>query len=395
MSPRRIIIVGGGFGGVRLALNLSNDTRFDVKLISDHTYFEYHAALYRSATGRSPLEVAIPLKDFFENSKNIEVVNDQITDINPDKKQSLGVSGSTWTYDVLVLAVGSVTAYYQIRGLKKYSYGVKSIHEALELKRHLHDSLIKGYEENDYVVVGAGATGVELAAELTAYLSDIRRRHQLPERSFRINLIEAGSRVMPLLPASFSRRVQRRLKRLGVNLYLGMAVKSESYKSLKLPTGSIDTRTVVWTAGMTNNPLFAQHAFFKLTKGNKVEVDDHLQAVNDVFIIGDSAATKFSGMAQTALHDANYLADNLKRVAAGKPPQRYQPKRPIYAIPVGPRWSAVRWGRAEIYGRIGWLLRRVADLRLYWRFLPLKKALSIWNYGIEIEEDCEICAGSG
>ena len=394
MSPRKVIIVGGGFGGVRLALKLSGDKRFDVRLISEHTYFEYHAALYRSATGRSPLEVAIPLRDFFEDSPNVEVLSQKITHIEPGHKFVEDEEGSKYPYDILVLAIGSVTAYYGVRGLKKYSYGVKSVHEALELKRHLHDNLVKGHEESDYVVVGAGATGIELSAELTAYLSDIRRRHNLEDRSFRIDLIEASEQVVPSLPLSFARRIQKRLKKLGVNLYLNTAVESESYRAIKLPSGSINTRTVVWTAGMTNNPLFAKHKFFTLVKGSKVKVDNYLQAANDVFIIGDSAATKYSGMAQTALHDANYLAVNFKRTAAGKPPRPYKPKRPIYAIPVGPHWSAVRWGKTEIYGRLGWLLRRLADLRLYIRFLPLTKALTIWNYGIEIEEDCEVCSTS-
>jgi NADH dehydrogenase len=392
MSPRKIVIVGGGFGGVRLALDLSGDKRFDVRLISEHTYFEYHAALYRSATGRSPLEVAIPLRDFFENSPNIEVVNQRIAKINSASKKVEDEEGSDYPYDVLVLAVGSVTAYYGVRGLKKYSYGVKSIHEALELKRHLHDSLVKGYEENDYVVVGAGATGVELSAELTAYLSDIRRRHQLEDRAFKIDLIEASPQIMPMLPEGFGRRIQKRLAKLGVNIYLNTAVESESYKSIHLPSGSINTRTVVWTAGMTNNPLFAKHKLFKPAKGGKVEVDEYLQAARDIFVIGDSAATKYSGMAQTALYDADFVAGNIKRTATGRKPREYKPKTPVYAIPVGPRWSAVRWGKLEIYGRMGWLLRRLADLRLYIHFLPIKKALTVWNYGIEIEEDCEICA---
>ena len=391
MAPKKIIIVGGGFGGVRLALNLSGDKRFDVSLISQHTYFEYHAALYRSATGRSPLEVALPLRELFENSPNVEVINQKIDKINLKNKTVSDDKGYKYNYDILVLAVGSVTAYYGIRGLKKYSYGVKSIHEALELKRHLHDSLVKGYEENDYVVVGGGATGVELSAELTAYLRDIRRRHNLRDHSFRVSLVEAGPRVLPLLPARFSQRVEKRLKKTGVNLYLNSPVASETYKSIHLPAGSINTRTVIWTAGTTNNPLFAKHKFFRLTKGNKVEVDEYLQAARDVFVIGDGAATKFSGMAQTALNDADFITDNLKRTAAGREPNAYKPKRPVYAIPVGPHWSAIRWGKMEIYGRLGWLLRRLADLRLYIHFMPFKKALTTWNYGIEIDENCEIC----
>lgn len=387
----KIVIVGGGFGGVRAALNLSGHRGFDVKLISDHTYFEYHAALYRSATGRSPLEVAIPLEDFFADAENVEVVHDKITEIRPDKHVIESENGSSWHYDVLIMAVGSVTAYYGVRGLKKYSFGVKTIHQALELKRHLHDNLIAGYEEGNYVVIGAGATGVELAAELTAYLKNIRAKHKLHARAYNIDLIEASDQVLPLLPADFAKSVQHRLQTLSVNLYLNTPVKSESYKNIQLPSGSIESQTVIWTAGMTNNPLFNKHKFFKLGKGGKVVVDEQLQAVPDIFIIGDGAATQYSGMAQTAIHDANFVTRNLKRRLKNRQALQYKPQKPVYAIPVGPHWSAVLWGRLKIFGYPGWVLRRLADLRLYWRFLPFTKALTVWRYGIMIEESCEIC----
>src|SRR5690606_19057172 len=152
---------------------------FKVTLISDQTYFEYHAALYRSATGRSPLEVAVPLVDFFRGANNVEVVEDKVEDFSVKKREVYGQSGSTWAYDSLVLAPGSVTNYFGIKGLEEYSYGVKSIHQALELKRHMHDTLVAGHEERNYVIIGAGATGVELAGELAAYLKEIRRNHQL------------------------------------------------------------------------------------------------------------------------------------------------------------------------------------------------------------------------
>lgn len=387
----KVVIVGGGFGGVKTALNLARDRLFEVKLISDHTYFEYHAALYRSATGRSPLEVAIPLQEFFEDSPNVEVVKDKIIAVDPNRKTVSSEGGSKWTYDVLVLAVGSVTAYYNIRGLKKYSYGVKTIHQALELKRHLHDDLIAGHEERNYVVVGGGATGVELAAELTAYLGDIRKKHRLPQHSYDISLVEASERVMPQLPAGFSHRIERRLKKLGVRLYLNTPVKSETYQRIKLPTGSIETHTVVWTAGMTNNPLFETNDFFETAKNKKVIVNEHLEAAKDIYVIGDSAATKYGGMAQTALYDANFIVANLKRQIRKKSRRPYVPKLPIYAIPVGPRWAAVLWGKFETYGYLGWVLRRLADLRLYLKFLPIYKALTVWRYGIVIEEVCPVC----
>jgi NADH:ubiquinone reductase (H+-translocating) len=387
----KAIIVGGGFGGVRTALALANKKGVEVKLISNQSYFEYHAALYRSATGRSPLEVAIPLREFFSYAKNIEVIEDQITGIDDVNRKLTGESDSKYEYDSLVLALGNITEYYGVKGLKEFAYGVKTIHEALRLKRHLHEQLIRAETERNYIVIGAGATGVELSAELKAYLKKIRRKHKIKPK-FTVDLIEAGPRVLAAMPEDFSKVVERRLKKLGVKIILNTAVKAENIDDIQLPQGPIASHTVVWTAGVGNNPFFAKFPkIFDIGKAGRVTVDQYLQAKPNIYVIGDSAVTKYSGLAQTALYDANFVAKNLLRVIGGSPKQNYKPKRPIYAIPVGSRWAAVLWGKTKIYGRLGWVLRRLADLRLYLTFLPTMKALTTWRYGFVDEEICPIC----
>lgn len=387
----KVVIVGGGFGGVRVALGLANKKGIEVKLISSQTYFEYHAALYRSATGRSPLEVAIPLRDFFAYAKNIEVVEDVITDIDNKEQTVSSQPGSHYNYDALILALGNVTEYFGIKGLKEHAYGVKTIHEALKLKRHLHEQLLNAETEKNYVVIGAGATGVELSAELTAYLKKIRKKHKI-KQNFTVDLIEAGPRPVAAMPEPYSAAVNKRLKKLHIKTFFNTAVKGESIDGIQLPKGPISSHTVVWTAGVTNNPFFVKFPhLFEFGKVGRVVVDKHLQAAPHIYVIGDSAVTQYSGMAQTALHDANFVVGNLLRSMKGQPWAAYEPKRPIYAIPVGSRWAAVLWGKTEIYGRLGWLLRRLADLRLYLTFLPFIKALTAWKYGFEEEEICPIC----
>lgn len=387
----RVIIVGGGFGGVRAALALANKKNVDVKLISNQSYFEYHAALYRSATGRSPLEVAIPLADFFAYAKNVEVVHDTIMNIDKHAKTVSSVAGSRYEYDALILAMGNVTEFFNIKGLKDYAYGVKTINEALKLKRHLHEQLLNAEQEKNYVVIGAGPTGVELSAELTAYLKKIRRKHKIKHK-FTVNLIEAGPRPLATMPEAFSKKINSRLKKLGVEVFYNTAVKAEDVDSIELPTGSLKSHTVVWTAGVINNPFFNKFPeIFTLGKANRVLVDEFLQSAPDLYVIGDSAVTQYSGMAQTALHNANFVAHNIIRQQQGKKKLTYKPKRPIYAIPVGIRWAAVLWGKFELYGRFGWGLRRLADLRLYLIFLPIGKALTTWRYGFVDEEVCPVC----
>lgn len=387
----KVVIVGGGFAGVRTAIGLSNKQGFEVKLISNKPYFEYHAALYRSATGRSPLEVAIPLADFFEYARNVEVVEDTITNLDKDAKVVSGNMGSKYPYDALVLALGNVTNYREIKGLNKYSLGVKTVQEALGLKRHLHEQLLSDDNESNYVVVGAGATGVELAAELSSYLKQIRKEHKV-KRPFTIDLIDIASRPLSTLDEDFSATVQKRLHELKIKTFYNTPVKSETASELKLSNGSIDSHTVIWTAGFANNPLFANYPdIFKFGKAGRVEVDEFLRASEDIYVLGDCADTKYSGMAQTALYDAKLVTNNLLLIQRGKSPKRYFAKKPVFAIPVGERWAAVQWGRFKFYGRTGWFIRRVADLSLYLKFLPFSKALVVWRYGQVKQEVCPVC----
>ncbi len=388
----RVVIIGGGFGGIRAALNLANKPGFEVSLISKLPYFEYTAALYRFATGRSQNEAAIPLDDFFVNDRNIKLIQDEIVDIDNDARVVTGRSGEPYHYDALIFAIGSVVNYFGIAGLSELSYSVRTVNDALALKKHLHDDLVAGHAtERNYVVVGGGATGVELAGEFTSYLKKVRRQHGIKTK-FNVDLIEASPGLLSSLPTSFTDRINRRLKRLGVKMYFNTAVKAEDAAAIQLPRGSIKSHTVVWSAGLTNNPFFDKYPnLFTTGKGDKVAVNEYLEALPGIYIVGDSAATQYSGLAQTAISDANFVTSNLKRQLRHQTKVAYQPKHPIYAIPAGHRWAAVLWGKMRFYGYSGWALRRLADLRLYITFLPIKKALTIWRSGSETDEVCATC----
>lgn len=389
---KHVLIVGAGFAGIKLARELDRDHRFHITLISDRRSFEYHAALYRSVTGRSHLEVEVPLVDIFAGSR-VEVVYDQVKKIDAKNQTVTCQSKERYHYDELVLALGSVTAYFGIAGLPEFSYGMKSIAEAAELKQHLHAELTAGHKpDGHYVVVGGGPTGVELAGELVSYLKQLRQNHNI-RKPFTVDLVEAAPRILPALPERFGQMIHYRLEKLGVRVYTGVAVKGETASELKLPDGNIDTHTVIWTAGMTNNPLFADHPkLFKLAKGQKVEVDEHLSAAPHVWVAGDSASTQHAGWAQTALYDGRYLAEVMRSLEDGLPLPTYAPKAPVGAIPVGPHWCAVNTPRGtQLFGRIGWWGRRWVDFKLFWGLLPARLAWRAWIMGTRQEESCPHC----
>jgi NADH dehydrogenase len=392
-NKKKILILGGGFGGIKAALELAGSDHFEITLLSDQDAFRYYPTLYHAATGGRLEASRIPLSEIFAD-KDIRVIQDTAQKIDRKSKHVLGASGKKYAYDDLIIALGVVTNYFGIKGLKEYAYGIKSIEEATRLRNHLHQLLLdEGKPDLNYVIIGGGPTGVELAGALPAYLREIMKRHGIKKRSLHIDLVEAAPRLMPRMSERYSRRLARRLRRLGVKLYLDQTVVAETADELELEGDhSIKSHTVVWTAGVTNHPFFKDNGF-SLTDRGKVEVDQYLQAQDNIYVIGDNADSKFSGMAQTALYDAIFVAANLKRTALGKLPRTYTPNEPAYVTPVGPRWAAAVFGRFEFYGRIGWLVRSAADLIAYHDLEPWWKASKHWlAENFEGPEDCPVCS---
>ncbi len=400
-SKHRVLIVGGGFGGIKTALELAGNRNVTVTLISDKPHFEYHAALYRVVAGRSPMEVCIPLTKVFAG-KGVKIAEDKVVSIDKDNRLVKGDSGVSYSYDSLVLALGSETAYFDIPGLEKLSFGFKSITEALELKNHLHSimtnySTVSGQDNKAYrdhiIVVGGGASGVEIAGELSVYAQKLAREHQLPHAPI-IDLVEAAHRLLPNLPESASHRAKERLRSLGVNVYLNRVLLREEIESVYLKDLEIKAKTVIWTAGVKPNRLYANVDGLKLDKNGRVIVDQFLRAegTENIYVIGDAASTKFSGMAQTAIRDGQLVADNIINKELHRQLETYQPRRPFYSIPIGPGWALTIIYGFQITGQIGWALRRWADLKFFLTVLSPYKAWLVFSQGRTICETCQICA---
>jgi NADH dehydrogenase len=387
-----ILIIGGGFAGVRAARRLALHGEFQVTLISADDSFAYYPQLYHSATGGSRSESAIPLRELL--GPGVHVLRDTAVAIDPTSQTVTGASGRAYRYDEVILALGSVTNYFGISGLEEFSYNIKSITGAGAFKRHLHKELIEDRRPDpNYVVVGGGPTGVELAAALGQYLRRIVRLHGLTKPSYRIRLVEAAPRLLPRSPEAVSIRVHRRLEALGVEVLTGAAVQAETADTLQINGEPITTHTVVWTAGVSNNPFFkANSAHFTFTKNGKVEVDEHLQARPHVYVLGDNAATPYSGMAQTALHDADYAAADILRGLHQRRRPAYRPKAPVSVIPVGAGWAAVQWGPVRFYGYAGFIIRRCADLIGYADVESWPKAIRLWLQDARREDDCMVCS---
>lgn len=386
----KIVVVGGGFGGIKAALELAKDKRNTITLISDKPDFQYYPALYSSATGHSHLESWVPLGTIFAGIHNIHVKLDVIASIDPAKKEVYGESGAAYAYEKCILALGVVTTYFGIQGLETYAYGIKSEEEISRLKRHLYSDIAEKHSiDKHYVVIGAGPTGVELAAALGSYIKRLSKHYGVKKgEAPRVDLLEAAPRILPKMNEKTSRIVVKRLKRLGVKILTNKAVESATADQIMVGGKPISSRTVIWTAGVMNHPFYKQNAaHFNLLPNGRVKVDDFMLAAPDVYVIGDNAGTRFTGLAQTALHDAIFVAKNIYLEQNGKAAKKYKAVMPPVVIPVGDNWAILEWRGMRIGGWLGSLLRRAADFIGYNDMLPLGQALGVWHASMVMEDD--------
>lgn len=404
-KEHKIIIVGGGFAGVKCALSLSKKnlpkgTR--IILVSDRLNFEYHGALYRIVTGHSPLEVCLPLREIL-NERKVEIVKDRIDKIDPKGQMLRGESDSIYHYDELVIALGAETVYFDVPGLKENAHGIKTIDDALRLKRHLHETFAQCSSRDDtakicgshFVVIGAGATGVEIAAELAVYTKRLAIKHNVDPTLVRIDLIESQSRILPTLHEKFAQHLAKKLEDLGVTIHTNARVTEGSVSSVHLKDMELKTKTIVWTAGVRAHALI-EDAGLAIDQRGRAVVCSHLRAkgFKNIYVAGDAASTRRSGMAQTALQDGMYIARTITRTLEGKAPKKHRLVQSIYAVPVGPGWAGASFYALRCYGKLGWWVRRLVDMVVFLSFLPFGKACDTFHAHKRVSENCPTCRSS-
>lgn len=376
------VIVGGGFAGVTAALELSKKQLGKITLISDQPYFLHHATLYATATGRSINESIVDLDDMFAEYHDIDVIIDTMTGLDADKHLVLGADGKKYNYDNLVISIGVVTTYFGIDGMADHSYGIKTLNEVNAFKDHIKSEVLADkHLDKNYIVIGAGPTGVELAGALQSYLRELADRY-MTKGKINITLVEAAPKILPRSSNTASKKVQKRLEDLGVKVLVNHKVEALKDDHILIEGKKVPTHTAIWTSGVANHPFFGQHPdiFTLLDRGPRpVIVDDQMQAYKDIYVLGDNAAVPNAGVAWTAIRSARFIADHLARKITQRPFKKYHYPKPAESFPIGDGWAYTEWRGIYAIGKTGYLIRRLMEFKNYRALLPYDQAVAAWR----------------
>ena len=381
MSPQRpkVVIVGAGFGGIQAAMALSR-VAADVIVLDRQNHHCFQPLLYQVATAAlSPAEIAWPIRHMLRQQRNATVFMAEVKLVDLAGR-SVETSVGPMSYDYLVIATGATHSYFGHDAWAEFAPGLKRLEDATRIRR----SILLAFERaelagNDaerqrlltFVIVGGGATGVEMAGAIAeiarqTLANDFRR---IDPRSSRITLLEAGPRVIPTLPEDLSRYAERALARMGVDVRTSTRVISCDAGGVDVDHGRIDASTIIWAAGVVASPaaswLGAAH-----DRAGRVLVRPDLSVPDhpEVFVIGDAAAVHgddggpVPGVAPAAKQMGNYVGRLIAARLAGKslPAFRYRNLGELATI--GRRAAVVKLGRVHLKGFIGWLFWSFAHI---------------------------------
>jgi NADH dehydrogenase len=347
-KPWKVVIVGGGFGGLSAAKRLESSS-VDVTLIDRRNYHLFQPLLYQVATGSlSPGEIAYPLRGVLSRQKNARVWLGTVADIDPDSKRVFLSDGAVIPYDSLVIAAGSETSYYGHNEWQECAPGLKSIEEATAIRHKILYAFEVAERICDpvqrrawltFVIVGAGPTGVELSGAIAEIARQTLRKdfRSIHPDEAQIILLDGAPRVLMPFAEDLSDKASRSLAKLGVQVSCGTTVKHVDEAGLTIEAGqrtdSIAAKTVIWAGGITASPLgriLAGRTRVETDRGGRIKVKPDLTVPNypDIYVIGDLAAAMdpngkpLPGLAQVAMQGGTYAAKAILRKVKGQPQLR-------------------------------------------------------------------------
>ncbi len=367
-----VVILGGGFAGLYAARGLAR-APVRVTLVDRENHHLFQPLLYQVATAAlNPSDIASPLRRVFRRQRNVTVLLGEATAIDVDARR-VQLADDALAYDWLIVATGATHSYFGHDEWARHAPGLKSIPDALEIRRRVFVAFEAAEREPDealrrawltFVVVGAGPTGVELAGALAEIAHQTLRKdfRRIDPSSARVLLLEAGPRVLAAYPEALSAKAVRQLQRLGVEVRTGALVTAIDGEGVRIGDERLPARTVLWSAGVQASPL-ARSLGAPLDRVGRVKVTPLLTVPghDEVFVLGDLAffeqgGAPVPGIAPAAIQEGRYAAREIARAVAGAPrtPFRYRDKGMLATI--GRAAAVARLRHLQVSGFVAWLL---------------------------------------
>ncbi|MEK3714601.1 NAD(P)/FAD-dependent oxidoreductase [Paenibacillus sp. FSL R7-0333] len=337
---KHIVILGAGYGGLLSALTVRkymSKAEAKITVVNQYPTHQIITELHRLAAGSaSEQAVAMPLAKLFAG-KDIDLKIAKVNSFSPENKQVILSDGVMLTYDALVVGLGSTTAYFGIPGLEEYSMVLKSAADALRIRRHIEDrirdySKTRNAADATILIGGGGLTGVELVGEIADILPKLTKQYGVNPAEIKLLLVEAGPKILPVLPDHLIERATASLEKRGVQFLTGLPVTKVADNKIDLKDGQqIVANTFVWTGGVQGNPLVGESGL-EVNRG-RATVNEFLQSTShpNVFVAGDSAVVfapdgrPYPPTAQIAWQMGELIGYNLFAYLNDKPQEAFSP----------------------------------------------------------------------
>jgi NADH dehydrogenase FAD-containing subunit len=373
----RVVIVGGGFGGLAAAKALGK-APVEVILVDRTNHHVFQPLLYQVATSvLAPSQMSSPIREVLRRHRNTTVIMGEVTGVDKAQRwvfvNDVDREHVPVRYDYLILATGARHSYFGHNEFEKFAPGLKSLADAVGIRNKILSAFEQAEAEENvdlhrdlltFVLVGAGPTGVEMAAALAIFVrtslrSEFRR---IDPTSARIVLIDASRKVLGTFAPSLSDAAEKHLQKLGVEIHLGQAVEKIDSEGVIVGGERIASKTVIWTAGVTPSPA-GKWLGVETDRAGRVRIQPDLRVSNhpEIFVVGDTASLDqdgkpLAGVAQVAMQQGRYAGKLIRRQLTGKrPPKpfRYFDKGTMAVV--GKGYAVLESGKLRLHGLIAWL----------------------------------------
>jgi NADH dehydrogenase len=406
MSKHRVIIIGGGFAGLNAAKSLKNDG-VEVTLIDRRNFHLFQPLLYQVATGAlSPAEIAFPLRVIFRRRKNVTVLLGEVTDIDVEARAVLLNNGEKVPYDTLIVAAGATDNYFNRPDWSEFAPGLKSIENATEIRRRVLLAFEAAEREMDprkrkalmtFVIIGGGATGVEMAGAISEIANDTLHQdfRRIHTKDSEVILVEGGGRLLAAYPEDLSASADQQLRRLKVDIRTSAMVMGIDANGVDVKRGDamerIEAKTVIWAAGVKANPLgklVAERTGATTDRQGRVivEPDCTVKGHPEILVIGDLAnfshqgGHPLPGVAQPGIQMGQYAAKLIQNRLRNEPtkPFHYWDKGNMATI--GRAAAVAQIGSLHVSGLIAWFMWLTIHLMYLVGFQNRVVVLLQWFY---------------